>query len=142
MAYSKTPNVATGIEKSIIKISKMDNSEKFSCDYKKMDNYIPKEVESVKKGTFSIEELIAASTYITKVFIKMASENDIPFLNEGVAILIDCSGYINKENKLYNMFLICGLTEGLSSIGIPYSVTLISDENFKKIIKTYDCPHN
>ena len=40
------------------------------------------------------------------------------------------------------MFLICGITEGLYSIGIPYSVALISDENFKRIIKKYDTPHN
>ena len=66
----------------------------------------------------------------------------MPFLNEGVPILIDCSGYINKENKLFNMHIICGLTEALYGIGMPYSVALISDENFKRIIKKYDTPHS
>ena len=40
------------------------------------------------------------------------------------------------------MHLIYGLTEGLHSIGILYSMALISDENFKRIIKKYDTPHN
>ncbi len=86
--------------------------------------------------------MISNSISISQMFIKFASENDIPFSNEGVAILIDCSGYINKKNKLFNMYLICGLTEGFNAIGILYSVALISDENFKRIIKKYDIPHN
>ena len=76
------------------------------------------------------------------MFIKFASENDIPFSNESVAILIDGSGYINKENKLFNIYLLYGLIEDLNAIGILYFVALISDENFKRIIKKYDIPHN
>ena len=135
-------NEKDGIEKSIIKIKAMDENEKFSYDYKQFDNYYPKAFESVKSDEITIKDLVDSSKYISKIFIKFFSEYDIPFLNEGVAILIDCSGYINKDNKLFNMHLICGLTEGLHSIGIPYSVALISDENFKRIIKRYDTPHN
>jgi len=135
-------NEKDGIEKSIMKIKAMDENEKFSCDYKMFDNYYPKEIESIRNDPLKIEKMISNSISISQMFIKFASENDIPFSNEGVAILIDCSGYINKENKLFNMYLICGLTEGLNAIGIPYSVALISDENFKRIIKKYDTPHN
>ena len=135
-------NENDGIEKSIIKIEKMDENDKFSCDYKQFDAYYPKNIESIKNGSITIEEMISKSGYISQMFIKFSFENDIPFLNEGVSILIDCSGYINKENKLFNMHLICGLTESLNSIGIPYSVALISDENFKRIIKTYNTTHN
>ena len=85
--------------------------------------------------------MVESSKYISQMFIKFFSENDIPFLNQGVTILIDCSGYINKENKLFNMHLIWGLTEALYSIGMAYIVALISDENFKRIIKKYDTPH-
>ena len=84
--------------------------------------------------------MISYSSYISQNFIKYTIESNIPFLNEGV--VIDCSGYINKENKLFNMHLICGLTEGLNVIGIPYSVALISDDNFKRIIKKYDELHD
>ena len=135
-------NEQDGIGKSIIKIKKMDENERFVCDYKQFDTYYPKNINSIESDSLTIENMISSSRYISQMFIKYASENDIPFLNEGVAILIDCSGYINKENKLFNMHLICGLTEGLNSIGIPYSVALISDENFKRIIKKYDTPHN
>ena len=103
-------NEKDGIEKSIIKIQKMDENEKFSCDYKKLDNYYPKQTESIKIEHLTIEDMINNSGFISEMFIKFAYENDIPFLNEGVAILIDCSGYINKENKIFNMLLIFGIT--------------------------------
>ena len=135
-------NEKDGIEKSIIKIKAMDENEKFSYEYKKFDTYYPKKMESVKSELVTINDMIDSSKYISQMFIKFFSENDIPFLNEGVSILIDCSGYINKDNKLFNMHLICGLTEGLNAIGIPYSVSLISDENFKRIIKKYETSHN
>ena len=135
-------NEKDGIEKSLMKIERMDENEKFSCDYKEFDNYYPKNIESIKNEVLTIENMISKSGYISQMIIKYSYENDIPFLNEAASILIDCSGYINKENKLFNMHLICGLTEALNSIGIPYSVALISDENFKRIIKNYDTPHN
>ena len=135
-------NERDGIEKSIIKIGAMDDNEKFSYEYKKLDNYYPKSMESKESDLITIKNMVDSSKYISQIFIKNFTENDIPFLNEGVTILIDCSGYINKENKLFNMHLICGLTEGLYSIGMPYSVALISDENFKRIIKKFDTPHS
>ena len=135
-------NEKDGIEKSIIKIKAMDDNEKFSYEYKKFDNYYPKAMESQISDLITIKDMVNSSKYISQIFIKFFSENDIPFLNEGVTILIDCSGYINKDNKLFNMHLICGLTEGLNAIGMQYSVALISDENFKRIIKKFDTPHN
>ena len=135
-------NERDGIEKSIIKIKAMDDNEKFSYEYKKFDNYYPKAMESQISDLITIKDMVNSSKYISQIFIKFFSENDIPFLNEGVTILIDCSGYINKDNKLFNMHLICGLTEGLNAIGMQYSVALISDENFKRIIKKFDMPHN
>ena len=71
--------------------------------------------------------MINKSGFISQKFIKYFFDNEI--LNEGVAILIDCSRYINKNKKLFNMFLIRGLTEGLNAIGMKYLVSLISDEN-------------
>ena len=135
-------NEKDGIEKSIIKIKAMDENEKFSYEYKKLDNYYPKEMESRISELITIKKMVDSSKYISQIFIKFFYENDIPFLNEGVSILIDCSGYINKDNKLFNMHLICGLTEGLNAVGMQYSVALISDENFKRIIKKFDTPHN
>ena len=74
--------------------------------------------------------MINKSGFISQKFIKYFFDNEI--LNEGVAILKDCSRYINKNKKLFNIFLICWLTEGLNSIGMKYSVTLISDDNYEK----------
>ena len=124
-------NEKDGIVKSILKIKLMDENEKFSCNYKELNNYFPSANYKITDGNFNIESMISYSGYISQIFIKYAIEYNIPFLNEGVAILIDCSGYINKENKLLNMHLIYGLTGRLNSICIPYSVALISDDIFK-----------
>ena len=40
------------------------------------------------------------------------------------------------------MFLVCVFIYELNSLEIPYSVTLISDENFKVTIKNYYEPHS
>ncbi len=40
------------------------------------------------------------------------------------------------------MFLVCGFTYKLNSLEIPYSITLVSDENFKVTIKNYNEPHS
>ena len=88
--------------------------------------------------------MINKSGFISQKFIKYFFDNEIPipFLNERVAILIDCNRYINKNKKLFNIFLICWLTEGLNSIGMKYSVTLIFDDNYKRIIKKYETPQS
>jgi hypothetical protein len=135
-------NESEGITKSILKIKRIDENYKFSFDYTVLDNYLPKNIGSQEMLKPSFKSFVESSHYISKTFIKIFTESDVPFLNEGVSILIDCSGYINKANKLFNMHLICGLTEGLNSIGIKYSVALISDEKFKRIIKKFDTPHN
>ena len=40
------------------------------------------------------------------------------------------------------MFLICALACSLNSLEIPYSILLISDENFKVVIKDYNEIHS
>ena len=135
-------NEKEGIKRCMNRIEKINENEKFNYEYKHLSNYYPKNIESLKSDLITIKEMIDNSRYISKIFLENFYEKDIPFLNEGVSILIDCSGYINKDSKLFNMFLICGLTEGLNAIGMKYSVALISDENFKRIIKDYDTPHS
>ena len=78
----------------------MNENEKFTYEHKTLNNYYPKEIESKKSANITIKNMVESSKYISQMFIKFFSESDVPFLNEGVAILIDCSGYINKENKL------------------------------------------
>ena len=135
-------NEKDGIGKSILKIRSMDDEDKFSYGYKELESYYPKSMESQKSGSITIKDMVESSKYISQIFIKFFQHNNIPFSNEGVTILIDCSRYINKENKLFNMHLICGLTEGLYSMRMSYSVALISDENFKRIIKKFDTQHS
>ena len=135
-------NEEEGISKSILKIKKIDENFKFSLDYVPLENYYPDNIESQKILSNSFKSFVESSHHLSKKFIEYFTDSNIPFLNEGISILIDCSGYINKSNKLFNMYIICGLTEGLNAVGMKYSVALISDEKYKRIIKKYDTPHN
>ena len=77
----------------------------------------------------------------SKVYANSTNVNT-PYLNLYANIILDCTFFIDNGNKFYIMFLVCGLTYALNSLEIPYSVTLISDENFKVTIKNYDEPHS
>ena len=43
---------------------------------------------------------------------------------------------------MYNLVAIFGLIEGLNELKIPYSVTVISDENFRTVIKNFEEQHS
>lgn len=81
--------------------------------------------ENVDKENYPINPLINQSSIFGQPFIKSASELDLPWSTMSMNILIDCSENINKENKIYNMMIICGLTEAVTTLGIPYSVSVI-----------------
>ena len=106
--------------------------------------YEPKFLESIKnidEGYF-IGKLINISRNLGSKLYNNATSINIPYLNICANIIIDCTFFINYENKFYIMFLICALTCALNALEIPYSVLLISDENFKVIIKQYNEIHS
>jgi len=91
---------------------------------------------------YFISKLYDISTNLSSRLYANSTNIDTPYLNLCANILLDCSFFIDNGNKFYIMFLICGLTNALNALEIPYSVTLISDENFKVIIKNYEEPHS
>ena len=106
--------------------------------------YEPKFLESIKnidEGYF-IGKLKNISSNLGSKLYNNATSINIPYLNICANIIIDCTFFINYDNKFYIMFLICALTCALNALEIPYSVLLISDENFKVIIKQYNEIHS
>ena len=59
--------------------------------------------------------------------MKNICEKDIPFADQAAYILFDCSGFINIKNKLKMFLIICGLTNALNIVNIPYTLILIGD---------------
>ena len=136
------------IEKFLVNISNYENLEKEGKELPKLDlgtNFQiyrpkPKYLDSIKnlKEGFFIEKLIDISKNLASKLYNHAASIDIPFSNLTANIIIDCTFFISNENKFYFMFLISALTCALNALEIPYLVSLISDENFKVIIKDYD----
>ena len=73
----------------------------------------------------------------------MAATNiNLQFYGIAVNLLIDCSSNISKENKLFNMMIICALTQTLNILEIPYSATVFSDKDFLCTIKSFEEYHS
>ena len=65
---------------------------------------------------------ILATELIEKI-IKLKINNEKIYIN----ILSDSSFFISEKNKIFNIYLICGLTIALNFLKIPYSLILIGD---------------
>ena len=107
----------------------------------KYENFEPKNLKN-NSSRFPVEKLMKQSLSLSSQFIIEASENEIPYKKICVNILIDCSYFICDENKIYNMYLVCAITNALYYLEIPYSIALIADEKFKIILKHFDEPHS
>ena len=66
----------------------MDENDKFSCEYTKFETYYPINMENFKRAQVPIEDMIEKSNYIFQIFIKFMFENDTPFINQDMPILI------------------------------------------------------
>ncbi|KAK8841092.1 hypothetical protein M9Y10_027933 [Tritrichomonas musculus] len=91
---------------------------------------------------YPILPLMKQSFKISQEFIKVASDLDLPYSTMCVNILIDCSAFISDKNKMFNLLIICGLTDALTTLDIPYSAAVIGDQNFKAIVKPFEEPHS
>ena len=60
-------NEKDGIVKSILKIKLMDENEKFSCNYKELNNYFPSTNYKITDGNLNIESMIY---HIPVIFLK------------------------------------------------------------------------
>ena len=95
-----------------------------------------------KVDDYPIVPFMQQSFVISQEFLRAASDLNLPYSAMCVNILIDCSAYISDENKMINLFIICALTDALTTLDIPYSVAVIGDQNFKRIIKPFEEPHS
>ena len=93
--------------------------------------------DEVETSNYPVKNLLKLSYDISAYLISISSLNTIPFSKICVNILFDVSLFISEENKLFNMFLVCCTITALTNMEIPYSITLIADENFKCTIKRF-----
>ena len=108
-----------------------------------------KNSEVIKDENLPIKELLIKSRPLSsKIYIRVSelnydeSVNEILFKNLEAHILVDVARTISKENRYFNMLLVCGLASALNYLRIPYSLSLIGDSNFKIRIKETREPHD
>jgi hypothetical protein len=118
-------------------------------DKNKEDLEILKDLEVEKDENLPIKELLIKSRPFSSKIYKRVSElnyektkEEIHFKNLEVHILVDVARTISKENRYFNMLLICGLASALNYLRIKYSLSLIGDSNFKIRIKEVNEPHD
>lgn len=131
----------SGIQRAVSRMKEMDKNEILKISNAKVHpfnhNYLKPDVEN-----YPIISLIQQGSEMAHKFIKTASDIEIPLSNIAVNILVDCSIYISNENKVFNMTIICALTQALTALEIPYSAAVIGDQNFKCVIKPFSDPHS
>ena len=139
--FAKNFNEIEGIERTTKRLEELDEEENLNIEYKKTENLNHNLLEP-NKNNLPAKELYLKSLFITNCILRESSEYEIPYENMSVNILIDCSIYISEINKIYNLIAIFGLIESLYELKIPYSVTVISDEKFRAVIKNFNEPHS
>ena len=103
---------------------------------------IPVSLSICNESNFPINKLMVLGSFLSNVLVKSASETEIPCNQLSANILIDCGSTLNDENRMFNMMLICGLTQALDSFGIPYSVAVVADQNYLCQIKKFEEIHS
>ena len=139
--YLKNINVREGIERTTNRLEELDEEKELKIDYKNKES-INQNLLNPDKSNFPVKDLFINSLFISSYIIKESSDYEIPYENICANILIDCSGYISEMNKIYNLINVFGLLEGLYELKIPYSITMISDESFRTVIKDFGEPHS
>ena len=96
------------------------------------------EVEkNISKGYY-VGKLYDIGTNLSSRIYSNSINFNSTYLNICVNILLSCTFFIDNDYKFYLMFLICELTNEINALEIPYSITLISYENYNVIINKYD----
>lgn len=56
--------------------------------------------------------------------------------------MLDTSGFIKIENKLKYFIIVCGITNALNIVNIPYAINLIGDSQVQCTIKSFRNEHS
>ncbi|OHT04875.1 hypothetical protein TRFO_27550 [Tritrichomonas foetus] len=132
-----------GIERVVARIVHMNKNASLNIKHCS-NNLIPHESEwfDTKATTFTIKGIIENCLHIQSRLIEDSVNASIPFSQMAVNLLIDCSSFIIKENKIYNMMLLCAFSYALNALEIPYAISIVADQRFRFVIKHFEEDHS
>ncbi|KAK8898415.1 hypothetical protein M9Y10_000702 [Tritrichomonas musculus] len=87
---------------------------------------------------FPVQKLVEHSQYLIANLIAKASDVKCPFLDISCNLLIDCSSFICKQNKLYNFMILVSFSYALSVLEIPFSIAIVADKKFRFVLKPFE----
>lgn len=127
------------IQLVINRVKTMDKNAQL--DFSNFSRYIinnKNDLFSTKKSEFPVKELIENSQYLIEKLVVSASSIKCPVHLMSCNLLIDCSFIINVKDKLYNFMLLTSFAYALKAIEIPFSISIIADEHFRFVLKSYE----
>ena len=91
---------------------------------------------------FNVEDLYQRGMSLANKLIKDLSVKSIPFSHISVNLLLNCSGFINIENKLKQFVIVCGIVNALNIVNINYAISIFGDNQFACTLKPFDVEHS
>ena len=93
-------------------------------------------------SNFNVNNLYNKGMFLANKIIMEISYRKIPYNSISVNILLDCSGFINIEDKLKHFTIICGIINALNIVNINYAINLVGDSQFQCTLKPFDVRHS
>jgi hypothetical protein len=98
--------------------------------------------EKPSSMNFNVVGLFQRGMLLAHKIVKNISEKTIPFSHSSVNLLLDCSGFINLENKLKQFVIVCGIVNALNIVNINYAISIVGDSQFECTLKPFDSEHS
>ena len=98
--------------------------------------------EKPSSMNFNVIGLYERGMSLANKIVKNISEKSVPFSHISVNLLLDCSGFINIENKLKQFIIVCGIINALNIVNIEYAISLVGDSQFECTLKPFDLEHS
>ena len=153
-------NINYGVEGIEYKIKNMDDILEYDIKFDEENKdddisellYSSDKFKKIMKQKYIIPEyspinkLLKSSEYLSNMIFsnisKLNVEKLISFKNLEVNILLDCSISITDNEKYFVIFQVCSIVTVFHSLGIPYLISLVGDNNFKVVLKELNEKHS
>lgn len=87
--------------------------------------------EKPSSQNINVGELYQRGIFLSNKIIKDISEKSFPFSHYSVNLILDCTGFINIENKLKQFAIECGIVIALNIANINYAISIVCDSQFE-----------
>ncbi|KAK8835984.1 hypothetical protein M9Y10_040181 [Tritrichomonas musculus] len=142
-------NVKEAIELAFSRIHSTNPVNEFHFTGKMIQNVTNSSILMRKEyNDLPIKEIISKSSHLIGVLVRNVADYlngdnfSVPFSYISVNLLFDCSSSVSKINKTFNLLLLTSFAYALHFLGIDYAISVVSDSNFRFVLKAFEEPHS